>query len=304
MRNHSITHILHAAQSVPWSILPEKFAEIRHFLWSRANGVEISAEEKEAWLKKAEDRQRFTRTGSVAIIPVMGTISQRMNMLSAMSGGTSTEMLTKEINTAVADPDISAIVLNVDSPGGTVSGLPEIHSAILSARDKKPIVVSVNSMSASAAYWITSAASEISITPSGEAGSIGVFAMHVDESVALEQEGVKVSLIHFGDRKIDGNPFQPLSDEARGAIQKDVDAFGAMFHRDVAKGRGVSVADVREKFGQGAMLLAKDALSAGLIDRIESFDATISRLSRGGTKPGRKAEDLRMRTEMAGKFLK
>lgn len=300
---HEITLILRSAQSVPWAILETKLAEIRHFLWSRANGVEISAEEKEAWLKKAEDRQRFTRAGSVAVIPVMGTISQRMNMLSAMSGGTSTEMLGREISTAAADPDISAIVLNVDSPGGTVPGLTELHSAIMSARERKPIVASVNSMSASAAYWITSAASEISITPSGEAGSIGVFAMHVDESAALEQEGVKVSLIHFGDRKIDGNRFQPLTEEARASIQADVDAFGAMFHRDVAKGRGVSVADVREKFGQGAMLLAKDALAAGLVDKIETLDQTITRLTRGTSKPGRKAEDLRIRTEMAGKFI-
>lgn len=303
MLNTELTRILRAVQVTPWAILPSKLAEIRHFLWSRVNGIEASAEDRESMIKKAEDRQRSVRHGSVAVMNVYGTISQRMNMLMAMSGGTSTELLGKEINTAVADPDVSAILLNVDSPGGTVTGLPELHSLILDARDKKTIAASVNPMSASAAYWITSAASEISITPSGEAGSVGVFSMHVDESVALEQEGVKVSLIHAGKFKVEGNPFEPLNEEARGAIQADVDKFYNMFVKDVAKGRGISVKDVREKFGEGRMLLAKDALAAGMVDRIETMNETVSRLSRGSTtKPrGRGAEEMRL--ELAAKRL-
>ena len=303
MRNHEIGHILRAAQATPWGILPAKLAEIRAVLMSRVRGVEISAEERDALIKKAEDRQRSIRHGSVAVLNVYGTIAQRMNMFMAMSGGTSTELLAKEINTAVADPDVSAILLNVDSPGGTVTGLPELHSVIMDARDKKPIAASVNPMSASAAYWITSAASEISITPSGEAGSVGVFAMHIDESVALEQEGVKVSLIHAGKYKVEGNPFEPLNEEARGSIQSDVDKFYDMFVKDVAKGRGISVKDVREKFGEGRMLLAKDALSSGMVDRIETMTETVSRLSRGSTsKPrGRGAEEMRF--ELAAKRL-
>lgn len=304
MSHTELSRIWKAAQTTPWAILPEKLAEIRSVLVHRMRGEVIAAEEREAWLKKAEERTRARRAGSVSVLPVFGTIAQRMNVMMAMSGGTSTEILEREIRQAIADPDVSAIVLDVDSPGGTVSGLPEIHSIIMDARNQKPIVASVNSFSASAAYWITSAASEIAVTPSGEVGSIGVFAMHVDESAALEQEGVKVSLISAGKFKTEGNPFEPLTEEARAAIQADVDAYYSMFVRDVARGRGVSVNDVREKFGEGRMVLAKDAKAAGMVDRVETLNETVARLSRaiGGRRP--KAEIAERRLALHDKFLR
>lgn len=308
MRNTEISRILAEAQRVPWSILPEKLAEIRAFLYLRTQGVEISAEEREVLINKAETRQRPRMSGSVAVLPIAGTISHKMNLMSAMSGGVSTELLERDIRAAVADPDVSAILLEVDSPGGTVTGLSELHSAIMSARDQKPVWASINPLSASAAYWITSAASEISITESGQVGSVGVFSMHVDESAALEQEGLKVSLIHFGDRKVDGNPFQPLSEGAREKIQADVDAYGKLFHRDLARGRGISTKDVQEKFGGGSMFLAKEALASGLVDRIESRDQTLARLSRGGkatttkraedSSPQPSADDVKRRLDL------
>lgn len=297
-----LTRILRAVQETPWAILPAKLAEIRRFLFSRISGVEISVAEREALLLKAESQQRYQQQGSVAVIPVFGTISQRLNMLSAYSGGTSTEILGKQIREAVADPNISAIILNVDSPGGTVSGLPELHSLIMEARSAKPIVAVVNAMSASAAYWITSAASEISITPSGEAGSIGVYAMHVDESAALEQEGVKVTFVYAAKYKVEANPYEPLTEEAAAAIQADVDKYYSMFVRDVAKGRGVPVADVKANFGEGRMLLAGDAKAAGLADRIESLDQAVSRLSKAA-RPANSHKAMESRLEMASKFL-
>jgi len=298
---NDISRILRAAHQVPWAMLPAKLAEIRAFLQARANGNEISAAEKEALLKQAEDRQRFTMAGSVAVIPVMGTVSQRLNMLSATSGGTSTELLEKQIRDAVADTSVSAIVLNVDSPGGTVSGLPELHAAILNARDQKPIAASINSMSASAAYWITSAVKDISISPSGEAGSIGVFAMHEDYSAMLAEDGVKVTLISAAKYKTEGNPYEPLTAEARAAIQSDVDAYYAMFVRDVAKGRGVSQSSVKVDFGEGRMLLAADAVKAGMVDRIETLQDTITRLS-GSRSTGKRSAALGAVSEMGAKF--
>lgn len=303
MRNTEISHILRAATETPWAILPQKLVAIRAFFEARINGAEISAMDREAMVKQAEDRQQYKQQGSVAVVPVFGTISQRVNMMSALSGGggTSTELLGKQIRDAVADSSISAIVLNVDSPGGTVSGLPELHSEILSARESKPVVASINSMSASAAYWLTSACNEVCCTISGEAGSIGVFAMHEDLSAAAEMEGVKVTYISAGRFKTEGNPFEPLSDEARAQIQSDVDKFYSMFVRDVAKGRGISVSDVKANFGEGRMLLASDAKAAGMVDRIETLDQTVSRLSRTGKfSNSRKAAAIQ--TEMAGKF--
>jgi len=302
MRNFEISRVLNAARQTPWAILPEKLAEIQAVLLARLSGAEISAEDRAAYIKAADERQRYQQQGAVAVIPVFGVIAQRMGLMGAMSGGTSTEGLTKQIREAAADPSIASIVLNVDSPGGSVSGLPELHAEILSARASKPIVASSNSTMASAAYYIGSAASEVVITPSGRAGSVGVIAMHIEDSAALAQEGIKVTYITAGKFKAEANPHEPLTEEARAQLQADVDKYYGMFVRDVAKGRGVSVSDVKANFGEGRMLLAQDAKAAGMVDKIESLDQTIARLSRsGGALNSRKA--LHERLDLAAKFV-
>lgn len=282
-----MNRFLKNALDTPWAILPLKLAQIRTFLFAHLSGETITAEKEAEFLAAAESRQKARQQGSVAVIPVYGTIAQRMNLMSAMSGGASTEILQKEIRAAVADPSISAVVLNIDSPGGSVTGVTELASAIREMRAQKPIVAVANSMAASAAYWIAASASEIVVTPSGEVGSIGVFTMHVDESAALESDGLKVSLISAGPYKTEGNSFEPLTEEARAAIQENVDTYYQMFVRDVAIGRGVSVGDVKATYGGGRMLPAKEAKAAGLADRIETLDETIARLSRSASSRNR-----------------
>ncbi|MCC7371633.1 MAG: S49 family peptidase, partial [Chloroflexi bacterium] len=151
---------------------------------------------------------------------------------------------------------------------------------------------------ASAAYWIASSADEIVVTPSGEVGSIGVFTAHEDISAALEAEGVTVTLISAGKYKTEGNPFEPLSEEARGAIQARVDDYYSMFVRAVARGRGVKPADVRGGFGQGRVVGADEAVRLGMADRVGTMAQTVERLAgrRGGA--GSRAEDERRRFEL------
>jgi len=302
MRNFEISRVLNAARQTPWAILPEKLAEIQAVLLARLSGAEISAEDRAAYIKAADERQRYQQQGAVAVIPVFGVIAQRMGLMGAMSGGTSTEGLTKQIREAAADPSIASIVLNVDSPGGSVSGLPELHAEIMAAREAKPVVASANATMASAAYYIGSAASEVAITPSGRAGSVGVIAMHIDDSAALEQDGIKVTYITAGKFKSEANPHEPLTEEARAQLQSDVDKYYAMFVRDVAKGRGISIADVKSNFGEGRMLLAQDAKAAGMVDRIETLDQTIARLSRS-SRPVNSRKAIAERLDMAAKFL-
>lgn len=287
---NKIPRILTRAYELPWAVLPSKLEEIRALLLSRADLTDAA---DEGVKMRAEARQRYTVSGAVAVVNVFGTLTQRANMVSDFSGGTSTELLTKQVRDAAADASISAIVLNFDSPGGAVSGVTEAHAAILQARDAKPIVASVNSMAASAALWLASAASEIVGTPSSEAGSVGVYAMFHDLSAAADQAGVKVTYVSAGKFKTENNPFEPLSEDGRAAIQSKVDHYYSMFLKDLSNGRGMSVKDIESSFGQGRMLVAKDALAAGMIDKIETFDQTISRISRGKTTPStRKADDL------------
>jgi signal peptide peptidase SppA len=267
-----------------WSILPSEAARIVAALREAADRTGTTA---------AAQPPATARRGSVAVLPVMGRIVQRGSFWSSLFGDTSTEALRVALREAVADPAVSAIVLDVDSPGGQVSGVPEIADDLYALRGRKPIVAVADTLMASAAYWIGSQADEVVIAPSGAAGSIGVFAMHVDQSELLAAVGITVSLISAGKYKVEGSPFEPLDDEARAAIQHDVDAYYGMFTRAVARGRGVSVADVRAGYGEGRVLTAQDAVREGLADRVDTLEGTIARLARGGRVGGARAEGPR-----------
>lgn len=282
--------IMQAMNEAVWAILPAKLAEIKMFLQLKASGIGLSADELEAMKIQAASRPQQRWNGAVAVIPVFGTITQRANLMSEMSGGTSTEVLGNQISQAVSDPNVSAIVLDVDSPGGTVKGVPELASLIRSARNSKPIVASSNGLMASAAYYIASAATEIVGTPSSETGSIGVLAIHQDISGALEKEGVKKTIISAGKFKAEASPFEPLNDDARAAIQSYVDEAFDNFIADVAAGRGVNASQVRSGFGEGRVLTAPNALAAGMIDRIETLNETIQRVAANPSKIGMRAE--------------
>lgn len=275
---HVIQHVI----STPWAIRPEYAAIIQDILVMRRSGHKLTAEEVEARVgaARAARSPSVATSANIAVIPIVGVIEHRMEAMGNISGGMSPNTIAQSFRAALNDASVSAIVLDIDSPGGTVLGLSELGDEIRAARGKKPVVAVANSVAASAAYWLGSQAEEFVVTPSGQVGSIGVLSMHQDITGLLEQEGVKINLIHFGKYKVEGNPFEVLGDEARAAIQADVDAYGGMFHRAVAKGRGVAVEKVRSDFGQGRMLMASDALARGMVDAVETFDDVIARLSK------------------------
>lgn len=217
----------------------------------------------------------------LAILPLFGTIFPRANLMTTMSGATSAEVFANRFQALVADPEIGAILLDVNSPGGQVSGVPELADLIYTSRGSKPIVAIANHMAASAAYWIASAADELIVTPSGAVGSVGVFAGHADRSKAYEQDGVKVTLISAGEYKTEGNPYQPLSEDAKAAMQADVNRVYEQFISALARNRGVEDIAVYKDFGQGRMVDAETALQVGMVDRIDTMNATIQRLMAG-----------------------
>jgi signal peptide peptidase SppA len=269
-----------------WAILPAKLAAIIEVVELRADGVEFGAEEIEQRIGAARGGpQARTAGGAVAVLPLYGTIVQRAGMMTDYSGGTSTELFAQQFRAVMADNTIGAVVIEVDSPGGSVDGVPELADEVYRSRGDKPIVASVNSMSASAAYWITSSCDEVCVTPSGEVGSIGVFAMHQDVSRAYDSLGVTHTFVSAGKYKTEGNPYEPLSDEARGAIQARVDDYYGMFVRAVARGRGVTPDDVRGGFGQGRVVGAREAVQMGMADRVETLPDTLARLARRRATP-------------------
>lgn len=270
-------HILMAVHEERWALQQSKLEAILDFLARQASGEKFTAEELAARLPHKTEREIARKAGRVAILPYRGVVANRMNLMGDISGGASNEQLAASFQAALRDDDIKAIVWDVDSPGGAVSGTDELSSMIFAARGVKPIIAHVNANAASAAYWALSAADEIVVTPSGAVGSIGVFGVHDDVSGALEKVGVKKTLISAGKFKTAGNPFQPLDDDTRARIQARVDASYERFVGAVARNRRVSVARVREGFGQGEMVDAEAAIAEGMADRIGTLDETLQR---------------------------
>ncbi len=294
-------HIVRAVFGEPWAILPEVHAVILDVVRFRASGGMLTDEEIASRIEAAGPARRQSPSGpqSVAVLPLMGVLAHRMNLMSAMSGGTSLELFGQSFDAAVSDSQISAVVIDVDSPGGEVAGVTEMAARVQAARAEKPIVAVANSMAASAAYWIASAATEVVVTPSGQVGSLGVIAAHEDISALQEREGVKTTLVSAGKYKTEGHPFGPLEDDARAEAQSRVDAVFGVFLKDVARGRGVPVSEVRSGFGEGRMVLAQQAVKLGMADRVATLGETVQRLA-GKRRGGAKRDDMAARGRLMG----
>jgi signal peptide peptidase SppA len=238
---------------------------------------------------KAARGQQQRAGGGIAVIPVYGTIVQRAAQLGMCEGGTGAQEIGAALDAAVADSSISQVLLQFDSPGGSVFGIQELGDKIRSLRSQKPIVGHADSMAASAAYWLLSQCSEAYVTPGGMVGSIGVYTAHENVAKALEAQGIEVTLISAGKYKVEGNPFAPLGDEARAETQTQIDSYYRMFTQAVAKGRGVPVDQVRGGMGEGRMLLADAAVSAGMVDGVATFDEVVSKMQRGSRQRGNRA---------------
>lgn len=280
------SHIMRAVMDTPWAIRPSKLYEIMAFLELKSHGLEISEEDKRMF---SAGPVQSRSDGSVSVIPVHGVISRRANLLSEFSGGASIDKLTAQFRAAISDPSVSAIVFDMHTPGGSVYGVPELTEEMMKARGTKPIVAVANHEIASAGYHIAVAADEIVVSPSAEIGSIGVYTAHDDISELMTKVGEKITLVYSGTYKVEGNPYEPLSDEAKDYMQQRVADYYEIFTKAVAKGRGVALTDVVNGFGQGRMVGAKEAVRIGMADRVGTLDDTIARL----LKPRRAAAKAR-----------
>lgn len=228
--------------------------------------------------------------GGVAVIPIMGMISHRERFsFFGVSSGASVERIRARLVQALADASVAVIVLYVDSPGGTVAGVAELASEIRAAREQKPVVAIVDTMGLSAAYWLASQATEIVVTPSGMVGSIGVLQAHENRAAQMEMMGRDITLLHAGKYKVEANPFEPLSDEARAALQESIDEAYAGFVAAVAAGRGVKASVVSGGFGEGRIVDARPALALGMVDRVETVATAIARIAANPSRIRRRA---------------
>ena len=271
-----------------WAMQEEKWQQVRSFLRFASGGGAYSAEEVAEVMAARSRRESAKPQGpSIAIIPIYGIISQKMDSMDNISVEQSagTERISRDLKTALADPEVTAILLDINSPGGTVYGVPELAKEIYAARKQKRIAAIANSLAASAAYWIGTAAGEFYITPSGEAGSIGVFIEHLDVSKWLENEGLKPTLIKAGEFKTEANSYEALGEEAAKFLQQRVNDYYSMFIKAVARHRNTTEARVRNDFGKGRVYGADQAVATGMADKALHFDAVLKLLADPATAP-------------------
>ena len=274
--------------ATPWALMPERLNAVAAVLarWSKNSPVSTDVLAGIDADKVAREARRQTATavsgGGIAVLPLYGVVTQRGNMVDDVSGpgSVSTQKFATALRQALADESVSQILIDIDSPGGSVYGVAELADEIVAARAQKPIIAIANSLAASAAYWIGCSASEFYVTPGGEVGSIGVWQAHFDYSQALAAEGVTPTLISAGKYKVEGNPYAPLDPEAQAFMQSRVDDYFLAFTKGVAKGRGAPIAQVRNGMGQGRVLGAEVAIEQNMVDGIVTFDDTIRRMLR------------------------
>ena len=219
-----------------------------------------------------------TGSGSVAIVPILGPITHRDTLMTMAFGGTSTNRLTAQFQRLSVDETVSRVLLNIDSPGGEMGGLVEASAALRALRDVKPVTALVNTMAASAAYWLAAQATEIVAAPESLTGSVGVRIEHWDMSGFNEQMGIDVTHIATPPEKVDVNFDAPLTDSARAELQGIVDSGYALFVSDIAKGRGITAKEVRDTY-TARVLDATEAKAAGMVDRIATYTETVGRLA-------------------------
>lgn len=263
-----------------WAITPAYYRAISHAMATRSldiEGILRRAEERRAAAAKPATR----KPQAIAVVPIVGPIEYRQSVLGAECGWPSSEAIADQVEELVADPSVKAVLMDMDTPGGVAAGIPESANRIYRARGKKPIIAVANTMSASAGYWFGTAADKFYITPSGEAGSIGVFSEHTDVSAAMEREGVKKTIFKAGKFKAEFNPYEPLTEEARDHEQEVVDEIYGEFLSAVATHRGVSVAKVRSDFGEGRTVSARKAVAVGMADGVATLQQVIGRIQSG-----------------------
>jgi signal peptide peptidase SppA len=290
--------------ATPWALMPERLSALATVIsrWSQGAPASDAAKFQVQTDRVLRDTRRQTSAaisgGGIAVIPIYGVITQRGNMVDDVSGPgmVSTQIITQMLRQAVADDAVSQILLDIDSPGGSVYGVSELSDVILSARAQKPVVAIANSLAASAAYWVGSQASEFYVTAGGEVGSIGVWQAHQDYSKAMDEAGVKTTLISAGKFKVEGNPYAPLDEEAQGFMQSRVDDYYASFTKAVAKGRGVPITQVREGMGQGRVLGADAALAQNMVDGIASFDQVLSKMQKDAALSAKSSSPVKPKT--------
>lgn len=275
--------IFQALTAEPWAITPDALQTMariiaRHDLTDASKGEpEFVKRDYQIMAGPGAQRlagaQRAFVIDGVAILPVTGPIFPRANMMTEMSGATSVTMLQNDYRTALTNPDVGAIILLMDTPGGAVSGINAFADTVAMGAKKKYTAAYVSGMAASAGYWIASAANEIILDRTSVVGSIGVVAA-IPVQVAPDAGGdmwIDIVSSNAPNKRPDAT-----SEDGRAEIVSTLDAIEKQFVADVAKGRKTTAAKVLADFGQGGVKVGADGVAVGMADKVQSYEMTLN----------------------------
>lgn len=266
-----------------WAIEPERFSG----MVEHANAAGIEAHVQAARGRQMDGASDYDITDDgVAVIELSGTMMKQQSSF----GGASTVAARRQIRAAVASSAVRAIVLHIDSPGGTVSGTPDLAADVAEAAAKKPVMAFIEDLGASAAYWVASQASKVFANRNALVGSIGTFAVIQDMSGAAGQMGIKVHVIRAGSFKGAGVPGTVVTDAQLSEMQRTVDSLNALFLEGVSTGRRMDPEKV-SALADGRVHIAAEAKKLGLIDGVKSFDQVLREAARSTGPAGARAED-------------
>jgi signal peptide peptidase SppA len=264
----------------PWAIMPNKLDEIQAVYATHLRGDKIDISSVEAALGRplASEQQVYQlRDGGVAHFAVEGTIAPKANLFTQISGGVSSQMTLKQINSMHADPRVRSVLIELDSPGGSVFGVSAVADAIRAMAADKPTVTLSTGMMASAGYWWGSAANAVYISGLTDfVGSIGVVATHNYQPRAAGGQKTEVTA---GRYKRIASDTAPLTAEGQAYLQAQVDELYRVFVDAVAQSRNVSVQQVLEHMADGRVFVGQQAIDAGLVDGVSSVESLVEQLA-------------------------
>ena len=266
------SYLLNAMSEETWFILPSILKSYEKVF----NSKYIDKDRFDAIIDKSKDNiadnPLLEIIGNKAVINMEGTLVRKAGFLDAMCGISGMDSLTNLFNQVIDDDEIEHVILNWDSPGGSAVGTPEFAEIVYAARDKKRITSCISGCMCSAAYFIGSAAHEIYATSQiNDVGSIGVVMMHVDQSQADAESGLKYTYIHAGKHKVDGNPHEALSPEVLAGLQDKLNYTYGIFIDSVAKYRGVTT-DMISEYAEGKVFKAGQVVGTPLLDGIATLN--------------------------------
>jgi len=256
--------------ATPWHILPEAHRRLQSLFEAHQSQPisSILTTENDGDQDDMEQKSYDVENG-VAIVPVNGVIGKRLNMLEMMCGGADVDQIVNAVMKADMDPSVHSILLDVNSPGGMVTGTPEAAASL--GKTAKPLYAFTDSQMCSAAYWLASAAtSGIFVTGSSDVGSIGTYLAMIDSSRAYEMEGLKLELFKAGRLKAIGLEGKSFTEEERSFLQDGVERANSRFLEAVTTNRAQAGYKISDETMQGQWFDGEQAVANGLADRIVS----------------------------------